>query len=441
MQTAQEPPYPLATRPTATSTGAWIPPPQNISLISPQPQSPRSTSPYLPMPPRPSSGQDQLQQQQLQQLPQRPMQSYSPQPPQPSRQSQNPSSSSLGSVSSMSLQSNTSRPVSANSVLPPSPLAPPQRTSHRKMTAGSSPLATSPLALATPVRPSRIKPKVDMPSSLPPESVCECFLCHTVSPYNQRPPPEILAHQRQELSRLAPTCPSIHLYCLASRLPMTLPLDTTQKSPLTRSILDYFYSTWIPDELDQRGPRVQCLNFIPIHPLTASSFDRYLESQSWDKRVCRPLWHATDLRCKLGLEGMYRNCMQDKCDSCFIFNDGYEHLLSKDKLVYLSPNSSRAHDQLMATRALTSGSKKEPVYDPENRVQCVILTFAALGRVYDVPSSSDKMKRPPKGWDVVRREVCNPNQAKQNGSTAGEEYGVFAADAMIPLAMVLYKVV
>lgn len=95
----------------------------------------------------------------------------------------------------------------------------------------------------------------------------------------------------------------------------------------------------------------------------------------------------------------------------------------------------------MTTRALTSGSKKEPVDDAENRVQCMILTFASLGRVYDVPSSTDKMKRPPKGWDVVRREVCNPHQANQSGSMPGEEYGVFAADAMIPLAMVLYKVV
>ncbi|KAG0045260.1 hypothetical protein BGZ83_009503 [Gryganskiella cystojenkinii] len=411
------------------------------------------------------------QQQQFQQpLPQRPMQSYSPQPPQPIGQNQNNSSASLGSISSMSLQSNTSAPPPVAAYvpssrptsgvignLPPSPLAPPQRTSHRKMTAGSSPLATSPLttsplatsplATATPVRPSRIKPKADMPTTLPPESVCECFLCHSVSPYNQTPPPEIPVHQRQELSRLAPTCPSIHLYCMASRLPMTLPLDTTQKSPLTRSILDYFYSTWIPDDLDQRGPRVQCVNFIPIHPLTASSFDRYLECQPWNKRLVRPLWHATDLRCKLGMEGMYRNCMQDKCASCFIFNDGYEHLLTKNKYVYLSPHSSRAHDQIVASRAMTSGSKKsknEATYDPDNKVQCMILTFVSLGRAYDATPSTEEMKRPPKGWDIVRREAIPSNHLSPTGgktTTAGEEYGVFSADAMIPLAMILYKVV
>lgn len=97
---------------------------------------------------------------------------------------------------------------------------------------------------------------------------------------------------------------------------------------------------------------------------------------------------------------------------------------------------------MVVTRPTTTGSKKEATYDPENKVQCMILTFAALGRVYDVPPSTEKLKRPPKGWDVVRREISQPNHADPSGSTtAGEEYGVFAADAMIPLAMVLYKVV
>jgi len=203
----------------------------------------------------------------------------------------------------------------------------PQRV-NRKTTVGSSPLATSPLASVS-VRPTRIKAKPEMPTTLPPESVCECFICHSASPYSQQPPPEIPMNQRQELSRLAPTCPSVHLFCLASRIPMSLPLDTTQKSPLTRSILDYFYSTWISEESDSKGPRVQCLNFIPIHPITVTCFDRYLEGESWNKRVCRPLWHAADLRCKLGMEGMYRNCMQDKCSSCFIFNDGFENTIAK----------------------------------------------------------------------------------------------------------------
>ncbi|KAG0283571.1 hypothetical protein BGZ96_012031 [Linnemannia gamsii] len=354
----------------------------------------------------------------------------------------------------MSLQSNTSspivaypsqRPPSSGKNLTPSPLGPsPQRTTPRKMTAGSSPLAaSSPLATAH-ARPSRIKPKADMPTTLPPESVCECFICHSVSPYSQQPPPEIPMNQRAELSRLGSTCPSIHLFCLASRLPMSLPLDTTQKSPLTRSILDYFYSTWIPDDNEMRGPRVQCLNFIPIHPITASCFDRYLEGQSWNKRVCRPLWHAADLRCKLGMEGMYRNCMQDKCASCFIFNDGYEDAIAKNKYVYLSPNSSQAHNHLVSTRLAASGSNADMSGDSNNKVQCMILTFAALGRAYDVPPSSLKMKRPPKGSDVVHRQVevyRGGSNGEAGSTTLSEEYGVFAADAMVPLAMILYKVV
>ncbi|KAF8933411.1 hypothetical protein BGZ52_007797 [Haplosporangium bisporale] len=365
--------------------------------------------------------------------------SYGPQkqeylPPSPTRLNNN-STSSLGSVSSMSLQSNTSTPLSNNltsninstsntvkytrptSSTPSSPLGGTPRTS-RKMTAGSSPLAfSSPLAST----PSKIKPKANMPTTLPLESVCECFICHSASPYSQEAAPEIPANERQELSRLAPTCPSIHLYCLASRLPMSLPLDPAQKSPLTRSILDYFYSTWIDDS--DRGPRIQCLNFIPIHPIPATCFDRYLEGQSWNKRLCRPLWHAADLRCKLGFEGMYRNCMQDKCASCFIFNDGFEDTIAKDKCVYLSPHSSRAHNHFI-------GSKPTGNVD-DNKVMCMVLTFAALGRSYDVPPSKDKMKRPPKGWDVVHRQV----------EDVSEEYGVFAADALIPLAMVLYKVI
>lgn len=323
---------------------SWLPPPPT-SMANHSPA--RSPSPC-----RTNPAQEQYQ---LQVQPQRytnggaipQKQEYLP-PPSPTRLN-NSSTSSLESVSSMSLQSNTSIPLSNNFInnsttnstnvgyiaqRPPSnasltPLSPlgagTPRTSTRKMTAGSSPLAfSSPLASSTP---SKIKPKANMPTTLPLESVCECFICHSASPYSQQPPPEIPANERQELSRLAPTCPSIHLYCLASRLPMSLPLDPEQKSPLTRSILDYFYSTWIDNS--DRGPRIQCLNFIPIHPIPATCFDRYLEGQSWNKRLCRPLWHAADLRCKLGMEGMYRNCMQDKCASCFIFNDGFEDTIAK----------------------------------------------------------------------------------------------------------------
>ncbi|KAK3845892.1 MAG: hypothetical protein J3R72DRAFT_418051 [Linnemannia gamsii] len=417
--------------PPNTNTVSWIPPPPSQPSATYSPA--RTTSPYQAPPelrPRPNQ------------------QQYTPPAP-PQQRLNTPSSASLGSVSSMSLQSNTSSPVgpfpgplptSSSNNLTPSPLGltPPRTTTPRKMTAGSSPLA------AGHSRPSRIKPKADMPTTLPPESVCECFICHSVSPYSQQPPPEIPMNQRAELSRLGSTCPSIHLFCLASRLPMSLPLDPAQKSPLTRSILDYFYSTWISDDNDTRGPRVQCLNFIPIHPITASCFDRYLEGQSWNKRVCRPLWHAADLRCKLGYEGMYRNCMQDKCASCFIFNDGYEDAIAKSKYVYLSPNSSQAHSHLASTRVSPSGSNGDMYADPSNKVQCMILTFAALGRSYDVPPSNLKMKKPPKGSDVVHRqvEVYRGGSGGEAGSTTlSEEYGVFAADAMVPLAMILYKVV
>lgn len=97
--------------------------------------------------------------------------------------------------------------------------------------------------------------------------------------------------------------------------------------------------------------------------------------------------------------------------------------MNRDKYVYLSPHSSRAHDHFI-------GSKSTGNVD-DNKVMCMVLTFAALGRSYDVPPSKDKMKRPPKGWDVVHRQV----------EDVSEEYGVFAADALIPLAMVLYKVI
>ncbi|KAK3829034.1 MAG: hypothetical protein J3Q66DRAFT_395247 [Benniella sp.] len=374
-----------------------------------------------------------------------------PQPPSPihhvhSRQgSQPPSPGSLTTVTTGNLYT-VQRP-SSSSGLTPSPRGVSPQRHTRKMTAGSSPLATSPLASVS-VRPARIKAKPEMPTTLPPESVCECFICHSASPYSQQPPPEIPMNQRQELSRLAPTCPSVHLFCLASRIPMSLPLDTTQKSPLTRSILDYFYSTWISEEHDSKGPRVQCLNFIPIHPITATCFDRYLEGESWNKRVCRPLWHAADLRCKLGMEGMYRNCMQDKCSSCFIFNDGFENTIAKNKYVYLSPNSSRAHDHMASLRTSTPGSNGDLLTESENKVQCMILSFVALGRAYDVPPSNDKMKRPPKGWDVVRRQFEIRCGGNGNGSSSsspdtitGEEYGVFAADAVVPLVMVLYKIV
>ncbi|KAG0333662.1 hypothetical protein BG004_000735, partial [Podila humilis] len=302
-------------------------------------------------------------------------------------------------------------------------------------------------------RPTRIKPKPNMPTTLPLESVCECFICHSVSPYSQQPAPEIPSNERQELSRLAPSCPSIHLYCLASRLPMSLPLDPAQKSPLTRSILDYFYSTWIQDEQVQTGPRIQCLNFIPIHPIPATCFDRYLENQSWNKRLCRPLWHAADLRCKLGMEGMYRNCMQDKCASCFIFNDGFENSIAKNKFVHLSPHSSRAHEHFVGVKPTSESStigvsnnnnnnNNNNNHHNSNKVMCMVLTFAALGRSYDVPPSKDRMKRPPKGWDIVHRQIhdsSSSNSSSNSGSS--EEYGVFAADALIPLAMVLYKVI
>ncbi|KAF9191422.1 hypothetical protein BGZ50_009376 [Haplosporangium sp. Z 11] len=418
------------------------------SWIPPQPSHPaRVHSPAGSNTPLQPSHQELLLQQQSPQYPQ-----YQ-QPPQSFRQHQNGSSASLGSVSSMSLQSNTSTPIASytgqkpasSNNLTPSPLGMgPQRTSHRKMTAGTSPLAaSSPLATSI-TRPTKIKPKPEMPTILPPESVCECFICHAASPYSQQPPPEIPANQRQELFRLAPTCPSIHLFCLASRLPMTLPLDTTQKSPLTRAILDYFYSTWIPDVNDSRGPRVQCLNFIPIHPITASCFDRYVEGQSWNKRICRPLWHAADLRCKLGMEGMYRSCMQDKCASCFIFSDGFENTIAKNKYVYLSPHSSRAHDYLAGSRSQNNGSSTDLLQDSDNKVQCMVLTFTALGRSYDVPPSGDRMKRPPKGWDVVHRQFDIRRENHSMGSTditTGEEYAVFAADAIVPLAMILYKVI
>ncbi|KAG0345059.1 hypothetical protein BG005_001488 [Podila minutissima] len=426
---------------------SWLPPPPP-SMANPA----RSPSPFRTNPAQ-EQYQLQVQPQRLNNggggggggIPQK--QEYLP-PPSPTQLNNN-STSSLGSVSSMSLQSNTSTPLpnsfinnnnstnnspngytqrppsTASSLAPPSPLGAgtPQRTS-RKMTAGSSPLAfSSPLASSTL---SKIKPKPNMPTTLPLESVCECFICHSASPYSQQPPPEIPANERQELSRLAPTCPSIHLYCLASRLPMSLPLDPAQKSPLTRSILDYFYSTWIDDS--DRGPRIQCLNFIPIHPIPATCFDRYLEGQSWNKRLCRPLWHAADLRCKLGMEGMYRNCMQDKCASCFIFNDGFEDTIAKNKYVYLSPHSSRAHEQFIGSKPTAANAESD-----DNKVMCMVLTFAALGRSYDVPPSKDKMKRPPKGWDVVHRQVEDIHPS--------EEYGIFAADALIPLAMVLYKVI
>ncbi|KAF9163765.1 hypothetical protein DFQ26_002140 [Actinomortierella ambigua] len=342
----------------------------------------------------------------------------------------------------------------------------------RKMTVGSSPLAqVTPLMPPGPIRKA---PKPGMPSSLPPESVCECFLCHDLSPYSQNPPPEIPEYQRQDLARLGPTCPSIHLFCLASRLPMSLPLDTTQKTPLARTILDYFYSTWLTNDQGSRGssnnladlgmsssissstsyPRVQCINFIPIHPLTASGFDRYLESLPWSKRVCRPLWMAADVRCKLGMEGMYRNCMQDKCQACFIFNDGFEDTLAKNKLIYLAPHSSRVHEKSVDQQrhnAAVSGTAsfrrkksqsaaEDPLQydDSSNMIRCMVLTFAALGCTFEVGpmeayDGPERLKRPPKGFDIVRREYDLDDRSKV-------EYGVFAADAVVPLAMVLYKV-
>ncbi|KAF9103651.1 Heat shock 70 kDa protein 12A [Mortierella sp. AM989] len=216
----------------------------------------------------------------------------------------------------MSSQSNTSYaiqkpPSTSNSTTSPTGNGT-QRPSQRKMAAGTSPLTSSPLASEA-LRPStRIKPKPEMPTTLPPESVCECFICHAASPYSQQPPPEIPVNQRHELLR--------------------------------------------------------------------------------------------------------------------------------DKYVYLSPNSSRAHDHLIASRAPTSGSNGDMTYDPDNKVRCMVLTFAALGRAYDVPPSNEKMKRPPKGMDIVRRQCeVGSNSTDSLDSTTGEEYGVFAADALVPLVMVLYK--
>ncbi|KAG0244612.1 hypothetical protein BGX31_008876, partial [Mortierella sp. GBA43] len=118
------------------------------------------------------------------------------------------------------------------------------------------------------------------------------------------------------------------------------------------------------------------------------------------------------------------------------------------KYVYLSPNSSRAHDHLASLRTSNPGSNGEPLTESEHRVQAMILCFAALGRVYDVPPSNEKMKRPPKGFDVIRRQFetrCGSNSSSSSSSTpdsiAGEEYGAFAADAVVPLVMVLYKIV
>lgn len=74
----------------------------------------------------------------------------------------------------------------------------------------------------------------------------------------------------------------------------------------------------------------------------------------------------------------------------------------------------------------------------------MILTFAALGRSYDVPPSNEKMKRPPRGFDVVRRQYetrCASSGSSSPDTVTGEEYGVFAADAVVPLVMVLYKLV
>lgn len=105
------------------------------------------------------------------------------------------------------------------------------------------------------------------------------------------------------------------------------------------------------------------------------------------------------------------------------FDHDYDDM-NRNKYVYLSPHSSRAHDHFI-------GSKPTAIVVDDSKVMCMVLTFAALGRSYDVPPSKDKMKRPPKGWDVVHRQV----------EEVSEEYGVFAADALIPLAMVLYKVI
>ncbi|KAG0365657.1 hypothetical protein BGZ54_006343 [Gamsiella multidivaricata] len=144
------------------------------------------------------------------------------------------------------------------------------------------------------------------------------------------------------------------------------------------------------------------------------------------------------------MEGMYRNCMQDKCAGCFIFNDGFESVIAKNKHIYLSSNSSRAHDHLQGLRVPASGNKQDA--HPDNKVQCMVLTFAALGRVYDVPPGKERMKRPPKDLDVVRRQYEARRSNVGNSSDGvetltGEEYEVFAADAIVPLVMVLYKVV
>ncbi|KAF9573850.1 hypothetical protein BGW38_008374, partial [Lunasporangiospora selenospora] len=149
-----------------------------------------------------------------------------------------------------------------------------------------------------------------------------------------------------------------------------------------------------------------------------------------------------DLRCKLGMEGMYRNCMQDKCAACFIFNDGFENTIAKNRYIHLSPHSSYAHAQLMGTRSTANtGPNNDSYQAPDNKIQCMVLTFVALGRSYDVPPGQDKMKRPPKGWDVVHRQFDIPPTKDDDEALIGDEYGVFAADAAVPLAMVLYRVI
>ncbi|KAF9971661.1 hypothetical protein BGZ75_001790, partial [Mortierella antarctica] len=76
--------------------------------------------------------------------------------------------------------------------------------------------------------------------------------------------------------------------------------------------------------------------------------------------------------------------------------------------------------------------------ESNNKVQCMILMFSSLGRSYDIPPSNDKIKRPPKGWDAVHRPFDIRKENHRTGATeisAGEEYAVFAADAIVPLAM------
>ena len=98
-----------------------------------------------------------------------------------------------------------------------------------------------------------------------------------------------------------------------------------------------------------------------------------------------------------------------------------------------------------ASNASSFRKKKKQLDDPlqyddsSNKIRCMILTFAALGRTFEIGpmetyDGPEKFKRPPKGMDIVRREY-------DLGDSSKVEYAVFAVAAVVPLAMVLYKVI